>query len=392
MYLLVTFPIVDYFLHIYPWGIIGAAWDKLILILLAFFALRAYMNGGRKKVYPTHKMVVYMALLGLAYVLMDVGYLTVAFAGYRVDFMYMLYALLIPYVVDKDDIVPLFKFMVLGGFLLAIHGVYEYIIKAPVPAQWIPLGEHARTRVYSLFGSPNAFGSYLAFITPTAIGLALYEKDRAQRLFFAAAAVFAAMALVFTYTRGAWAAIFVAILVLTWLVDKRLTVVAIVLAVASYFFLPPIHSRLDQFLSPVYWAQANQSGRIARWANAWDQMVRNPLFGAGLGRYGGAVASQYFGVIYVDDYYGKTLAEMGLVGILSYLTLIFVYLRDVWRVWRRMDGQIKLLFAGVFSSLVALVVHNATEVAFDVPALNILFWLAGSFVLTYGAEEAKVSD
>lgn len=141
------------------------------------------MSGTKRKMYPSQRYIIFVAVLGLAYILMDVGYLTVAFAGWRVDYLYMLFSIVLPYVVDREDIIPLLKFMVLIGFLMAIHGVYEYVMKAPIPSSWINLGEHVRTRVYSLFGSPNIFGSYVAFIAPNAAGLALYEKEK-DHVFF----------------------------------------------------------------------------------------------------------------------------------------------------------------------------------------------------------------
>ncbi len=389
LYMLAAFPIVDYFLRIYPWGIVGKAWYEIILILFGFYVIRARLSGVRRTFYPTQKFVIYMLVLGLAYILMDVGYLAVAFAGWRIDFMYMLYALILPYVVDKEDVVPLLKFMVLAGFLMAIHGVYEYIVKVPIPSYWLSLGEHVRTRVYSLYGSPNILGSYMAFIAPTAFGIALYEKKRGPRLFYGAAAAVSCMTLLFTYTRAAWIACFIGLLVFTWLIDKRLTILTIAVTVLAVLFVPPIHSRVALFLSPVYWVQTVQSGRIARWGNAYNQMRTNPLFGVGLGRYGGAVAAQYFGITYVDGEYFKTLAEIGLVGLLSFLGLLLVYLRDVWRVIHKtMDKRMRYLMIGVFSSLVAIICHNAVENVFEDPAVNFLFWMAGTLVLIYGAEEA----
>lgn len=391
VYLLAAFPIVDYFLGIYPWGIIGHEWDKILFILFAFYAMRSYMVHGRKTVYPTYRYIIFLAVLGLGYIVMDVGYLTVAVAGYQVDFMYMLLALTLPYVVAKEDIVPLLKFVVLTGFLMGIHGVYEYVIKAPVPAQWIPIGQHERTRVYSLFGSPNIFGSYAAFITPLAISFAVYEKERAQRIFYALAALITTATTVFTFTRGAWVGLVVGILIVTWMIDKRWTFVAIGVTVLAVLFVHPIQVRIEQFLSPVYWWQTINNGRIARWIHAYDRMVANPFFGAGLGRYGGAIASRYFGITYVDGYYAKTLGELGLVGLFAFVALLFVYLRDVWRVWKKtVDPQMKILIAGVFSALIVLVVHDAVENVFEDSAMNMLFWLVGTLVLIYGdSQEVK---
>ena len=392
LYLLAAFPISDYFLHIYPWGIIGGFWDKLLLIFFAVFVIRAYFLGDRRTLLQPQKMVVFVAVLGLVYVLMDTGYLEVALAGYRVDYMYMLFVLMFPYIVEKEDVIPLLKFMVFAGFLVAVHGVYEYVVKAPIPAAWLNLGEHERTRVYSVFGSPNIMGSYMAFIAPTAFGFALYEKHRGKRWFYILASVFTVMSLVFSFTRGAWFAFFIGALIFTWLIDKRLTVVALIVGVAAVFFVPPIHARIAQFLSTVYWAKTIASGRIARWTNAYDQMRNNPFFGAGLGRYGGAVASRFFGVIYVDNYYAKTLAETGLLGLISYLGLLFVYLRAVYKAIKTyFKTPLGYVFIGVFSSLIVLVAHNFVENIFEVPSMNYLFWFAGSVVLIYtkGAAESE---
>lgn len=383
LYLLAAFPISDYFLHIFPWGIIGGQWDKLLLIFFAYFVIKAYLAGDRRSLGAPQKLVVFVALLGIGYIIMDTGYLAVAIAGYRVDYMYMLFMLLFPYLVEKDDVLPLLKFMVFTGFLVAVHGVYEYVVAAPIPASWQSIG-HERTRVYSVFGSPNIMGSYMAFIVPTAIGFALYEKNRSQRWFYILVAVLATMALVFTFTRGAWLAFFVGILVFTWFVDKRLMFVAVVASVLAVLFVPEIHSRIAQFFTPVYWAQAVANGRIARWTNAYDQMRANPFFGAGLGRYGGAVASRFFGVTYVDNYYAKTLAETGLLGLAAYLAVVFTYLRDVYRALKNyFNDPVRFVFFGIFSSLIVLVVHNGIENVFEVPSMNYLFWFAGSMVLIY---------
>ena len=60
LYMLAAFPIVDYFLRIYPWGIVGKAWYEIILILYGFYALRSRMSGVRRTFYPTQKFVVFM--------------------------------------------------------------------------------------------------------------------------------------------------------------------------------------------------------------------------------------------------------------------------------------------------------------------------------------------
>ncbi|MCY0875477.1 MAG: O-antigen ligase family protein [Firmicutes bacterium] len=387
VYLLSAYPIINYLLHIHPLTPLGGIWDKAILLALAYYA---YTTRQWKPLDATQKMIVFVLVLGLGLLMMNVGDLTVTFAGYRDDYTYMIFPILLPYVIEKEDMVPLIKWVVLIGFLVAMHGVYEYIVKIPDPASWADPLQHERTRIYSIFGSPNIMGSYMAFITPLAAGVTLYEKNRGQRIFYGVATAMALFALLFTFTRGAWVGFFVAAFVFTLLVDRRWTIGLLVASVIGVLFVHPIHARVFEILSPVYISKEVANGRIARWINAYDEMRTSPLFGVGMGYYGGAIASQYFGITYVDNYYAKTLAETGLVGLGSLLTLFAVYWRGVWRVWKEeTDPQTRYLIAGVLSSLTALLVHNAMENVFEEAPMYVLFWLVGSVVLIYGRKEAE---
>ena len=45
------------------------------------------------------------------------------------------------------------------GVFLALPGFSQYIVAVPIPASWMTHPETAvRTRVYSIFGSPNIMG------------------------------------------------------------------------------------------------------------------------------------------------------------------------------------------------------------------------------------------
>ena len=51
-------------------------------------------------------------------------------------------------------------FFVIVVGLLALHGIYQYIIGVEMPAGWVDQNEAGvRTRVYSGFTSPNIFKS-----------------------------------------------------------------------------------------------------------------------------------------------------------------------------------------------------------------------------------------
>ena len=57
-------------------------------------------------------------------------------------------------------------FVIVTG-VMAMHGVFQYIIGVEMPAGWVDQNEAGvRTRVFSILTSPNVFGSLLTLATP----------------------------------------------------------------------------------------------------------------------------------------------------------------------------------------------------------------------------------
>ena len=64
--------------------------------------------------------------------------------------------------------------MVIIATVLALHGIWQFIVGVPIPASWTDAAEGAvRTRVYSIFSNPNIMGAYMILFAPMTIGLCL---------------------------------------------------------------------------------------------------------------------------------------------------------------------------------------------------------------------------
>ncbi|UOF91071.1 O-antigen ligase family protein [Fodinisporobacter ferrooxydans] len=389
--LLACYPLVDFVLRNTPIirsTHVGSVWDKLILLIFGFFFIKESIEGRQVKLPPFYKAVLAFMLLGVGYMMMDLSEPSLTFEGWRAVFLYMFVVFLAPFFIDAQFAKRLLQASLWTGVLIALIAVYQWIVKAPIPAGWVDAGEHVRTRAYSIFGSPNVLGSYLVLMFPIAAGLALTKGYTGkQRLIYGGMALLFAAALFMTYTRGAWMALFIALLVIGALVDKRLFI-GIVLAAIAVSFVPQIHARVSELFTPLYWKKAALNGRIARSLLTYDVMRKNPLFGAGLGHYGGAVAARHFGTMYSDNYYAKTLAEMGLLGLFSFVALLFKVARDIYRhIWKRMIWKHgKFIEAGLYTGILAVMIHNAVENIFEVPAMNFLFWFMVSLIFIISRE------
>lgn len=73
-------------------------------------------------------------------------------------------------------------FVIVTG-IMAMHGVFQYIIGVEMPAGWVDQNEAGvRTRVFSILTSPNVFGSLLTLATPMSISMCLSSKKKVASL------------------------------------------------------------------------------------------------------------------------------------------------------------------------------------------------------------------
>ncbi len=383
LYALMSFPIVDYALRFGPLHILGVVWDKVVFLILLALAASRYIAGYRPQRLTWTRFAIWFILLGLGIMFAGFASALVSVQGYRIDVYYIVIALLVPFVVDREDVPKLLHVGAMVAILIAVHGIYQYIVKVPIPRGWVDVTESVRTRVYSVLQSPNELGSYMALMTPIVAGLAVYEKDKWRKWLYAAGAPLCGITMVFTSTRGAWVSLAIAIFIMSVLFERRLLLALIVLGVVG-FFLPPVQHRIGELLSPVYWMQATASGRIFRWMTAYDKMATNPLFGIGTGRFGGAVASLSYGAIYSDNYYAKTLAETGLVGLTLFVAMHLALIRDILkRAVGATAGRRRFVYLGGMTGLIAVLIHNAMENVFEFAPMEVAYFMYATLLLIW---------
>lgn len=384
LYILMLFPFIDYTLrNILPIPIVSSLWDEALLVLL--IGICAWRAFEVDRPLPAMRVpLLAFTIMGLAYFVFNMHHFFVNIEGFRAVFQYMLAFFVGFYFLQNewDARKALTLFIIVAG-AVGLYGVYQYIIGVEVPQSWTDASENVRTRSFSIVQSPNVLGSYMVLSIPIAFGLALTSKGKIRLLFIAIAFVMLA-ALMFTGSRGAWIAFAGAVGLIFMFFDRRIFIVFIIVTLLAAFFVPQVSSRLSNLFSSTYMEKSSQDGRLYRWTNAYDIMRNQPLFGIGLGRYGGAVGERNFGTTYVDSYYFKTLAEVGLVGLSLYVWLMFSLLRGGYRIWMHVRGRPEFyLYGGILAGLIGVVLHNGFENIFEVPFMSTFFWLMTGFLLSF---------
>jgi len=394
LYLYLSFPLLDFILRNYiKLPLLPSLWDEGVLMLLLFFVFIEMLK--EKQQWP--KFFVPLSLfvvLGLTHLIIDLPHFNASLEGFRAVFQYFLAFFLGLYLIDqKKEAIRILRYILLIGTFAALVGVAQVMLGVQTPASWTDASEQGLIRAFSFVVSPNVLGSYMALMAPMAFAFILYEKQKSWKGFWIISLILIMAAFVLSGSRGAWLAFFGAFAVVFLFINIKLLIVSVIGAAAVTIFVPRIRSRIFNLFSPEYLEKSAQDGRIGRWTDAFQIMQKDPFFGLGIGHYGGAVGSRYFHTVYVDSYYFKTLAELGLIGLGLFVWLIITAAKELYDIWQEWKGTVEYpLLGGIVIGLFAVMLHNGVENIFEVPFMNSYFWFLIGLVFrfrTFKGEEVR---
>lgn len=396
---------IDYVLRdVLAVPVLSSGWDELLLVFAAFWVLVERLgkeDAACRSSNPLDVFVLLFLVVGFCLMCFNDPFPAIQFAGYRATVQYMLWFFLVTRLLRNDrDFRILYLTLVGFATLIALHGIYQYIVGVPMPSTWVAAAETAvRTRVYSIFGSPNIMGDFMVMFVPMAAALAYYTEDKRLQILAWSCTVLMCFACLFTMSRGAWAALAVAVLIFVLFVDRRLFLLLFAGGILL-LFIPFVRTRIGFLFTDDFVAANTNGGRGGRLINAM-KLLRDysPTFGVGLGMFGGAIAMQnqvldgidYF---YVDNYYLKILVEMGYFGlsffVLTLAGLLGTLARSVYRTHLR-SAQDKTypLAVGMSAGLCGVLVHCSAENIFEEPYMMVYFWAIAAMVVWLGFVRKK---
>ncbi len=382
---------------------LSSIWDEAFMIFCICFILYRIITSERlikPRITPVDMPLLFFVCVGILLVAVVSPKMGPAIDGWRAVCQFMLWFFVLTRLVEDDgDFRTLYYTLSALAVAIALHGIYQYITKAPMPAQWVAQSEAGvRTRVYSIIGSPNVMGAFMVMTAPMLAGLAYYAKKLWAKCLLWGAVGIICLATLFTFSRGAWFGLTVAVVIFSLLVDRKLLLIAGIAILGVIFCVPEISNRIT-FLFTADFAKANSTGgRGERWHIGLQLWRQNRLFGFGLGRYGGAIAMQNKEIddivyYYMDNYYLKTLTEMGLIGLISYIWLLLRNLLWSCRsIFKTKRNKMSILSAGIVSGQLGVLAHSYFENIFEVPYMNAYFWGLSAIVMYLGYTRRRKND
>ena len=245
----------------------------------------------------------------------------------------------------------------------------------------IPGLGNTRRATGTLYDS-HAFGNYMGMLLPVPYLLFMTPWMKTfLRWFFGLVAAAGFLALILSYSRSAWVASAVALVLATVLavIIWREAAGIVVAAVVTFFAIGTspwtVKYIYDRFANaPI----GTLTSRFHQYEVALTIWQRFPFFGTGPNNYLNALRRYdylWLKELPVHDVMLQILAENGLFGLLCYLALIFTALKRLFlTAWARNDlaGRLALAaFIGVFSGFL----DGFTDPLFREPTVFVTFWV-----------------
>jgi O-antigen ligase len=286
-----------------------------------------------------------------------------------------------------------------AGTVQAFLGIWQFGLHGDGPEHFLVLGQFYRA--YGTFEQPNPFAGYMNLTALLSIGVVLgllallwrqwRENGRSQwhtvvaLLLIGLCAGAASLAVIFSWSRGAWLsfAAGTAVLVLFW--PRKLWHGVLLIAVGGVLFFGGVQAgvvpasiteRITSFSEDLRFGDVRGEDindanyavleRLAHWQAALDMARDNVWLGVGFGNYEPAYA-QYallnwpYPLGHAHNYYLNLLAEVGVLGLAAYVLLWTAVFIQTIRLLQKLDWPWRGIALGLLAVWVSLTVHHLVD-------------------------------
>jgi putative inorganic carbon (HCO3(-)) transporter len=249
----------------------------------------------------------------------------------------------------------------------------------------IALAQHSvniRAAPEALYTSPNSVALYLEPPAALALGLVIYATNRRARWLALAWLALLFVASTLTLSRGLYVAFGAVLLFAVFSVGSvrmRLGMVgAAIVAAVAVLQVPYISLRVLGQHGPET-AIASFGQRLSIWTSSLQLIHDHPVLGVGLRAYQTAIVPYVLPheipELYPHNVWLAFWAQLGLLGILSFVFIFLSLVVRGWLAFKRATGMPKAVLWGVLAALITFAVHGTVDTPYYKNDLAVEFWM-----------------
>ena len=332
----------------------------------------------------------------------------------------LLYFVIVNNIFNEQQINRIIGAVIIVGTLFGIYGILQY--NGIDFSFWI--GNYGRGKVFGLFGNAGYFAEYLILPLPIAVSLFLVSKNKIIKLLLLIGILAISSSIVFTFTRTPYLSLVISSIFMLFLLaisrGKRLfkenkkifiVILAVIVLIISLFFIPTSLSEEGTVLSKIkervsiseLGSEFFTGRRTAIWKYTTFMIKDRPLLGSGIGsfkynslRYQAKFFEQEdnrtlypYGV--ADKAHNEYLqlgAELGIIGLLIFIWLVFTYFNYGLKILKREKDRYKQgIIIGLMGSAMAFLIDSIFWFPLHHTFTSFLFWLCLGLLVVMGLKE-----
>ncbi len=285
---------------------------------------------------------------------------------------FILFFMILANVRKKEIVIHMIEAILIAFFLVMIYGYTQ-------------IGSGAR--ICAPFDKePNTFGGYIVLIMCIAGGIALVDKRIHIKILMVFLLLFAMPPLLFTLSRSSYIAFIAALFSFLVISQHRVLITSIFLALILTMMmgLPLMPEKIQERVTGTFerGSQYNvqiagvdldpsASARIISYQDAIKIWIKRPILGYGV-----------MGTHFIDGQYFRILAETGIIGLISFIFMMWRLLRSVFQTYKITTTPfLKGASMGFFCGIIAILVHCIGTNSFIIVRIAEPLWLLAGLVL-----------
>jgi cell division protein FtsW (lipid II flippase) len=393
---------------------IGLAMDGILI--LTYIAL--FFNKFQDKIdwQPARKDITILAAVWFVYSILQIlnpeaRSFEAWFSGRGVGlYMFLLVPLTLLFIDTERKLNLVFYFWAVLSVLVTMKGVMQIQLGVdPWEKAWLDEGNYkthilfGKLRVFSFLSDAGQFGANQAYSGVVAAIVSAAMKDWRKKLFFVAVALFAFYGMIISGTRGAISIPATGFFLFFILRKNKMVMISgfvLMIVVFSFFKFTTIGQgnyqirRMRTAFDP---NDASFQVRLENQRKLKTYMASRP-FGGGIG-HGGVKAQRYLPNAYLsqvptDSGYVLVWVEMGVVGLLLFLFILFyVIITSSFRIMFRIrDPMLKLKMSALACGIFGIMVANYGNAVLAQMPTSMLIYISIGLLMNMKSFDSKASE
>ncbi|MCF7820783.1 MAG: O-antigen ligase family protein [Candidatus Pacebacteria bacterium] len=279
---------------------------------------------------------------------------------------------------SASDLTKVLKAVLISALIPALLGIFHLIYQGQMFID-------QDGRLLATFAHPNMLAFYLFFTIAVSLFVFLYGfKKNILSYFYAFLGLLFFIPLVLTYTRGAWLALIIFLIIIGIFKFRKILLVSVLFFALMYLSMPSLYYRvnnafaINNYDSSIAW-------RLQLYQDSWAYAQDKPVLGYGAGNANVVISenrSPYLGSSEPHNDYLKTLLETGYVGLISYLALLAVLVYELFKKYKEVRVvRIKYFNFFMIAVVISLAITSFGDNILNDTALQWSLWLVlGGFL------------